>query len=761
MICPLSMKYTLIHGDQAGTGEITVKGNFTVPMGTIATVTIGGGTWIGAVSEVNNNQDDTGGETTKFTLVDWRDRLHDDLIFAQFNMQNSDGTYHHLTPANWLAKRRTYVTKPLSLTDFDDLKDEDTDTLLNSVVDKRLLSGSELVNILAKGYGFFWSADPIAKRMLDWVRPVNMDWNGGTTVASALSQVLGYVGLRYWAYGTNRLHVTMKGMPNNIFVNAYLNGYADICTIGAESGNAGRKVNEKGRHITVIGDPNKRQWTYLCRPNWPDAWTWEICFSGWALVALLKSEGLTPLSKVKELPERFHDDEVWNEHGETTDPGDDPERTRSEMTIEEYLKKIPWRTYVVDAGTVVLKGLKDTVIEELDESEDETIQLDRDTLELEETAEVPGLGDVSTKTGVPEIPKNLELNLPFSSAYNFLWPPSSSLVTDTNMRYLIYATSGKIVRGSKHPFAVQHRITPMDGAANIEVQEKITKEGRKEWRVFLHFNSVQLFYDTDKPFDDPESYTPDVVFCELSLDTDTYVLTKGAAAKGFRKRRKTKTMNKLKRSYLNGEEVNVLATNLLLDLKEDGALVPGAKAVSPDSIASRVADIALFHETVSKSGGLNFNQRVGFRPDGLIDNVAVSYSDESGIKERIGFSGDLGSFTGGIIIFDATTTRDIKLEAEIAKDRLRDIADAVVSGDTSPIKAKHTVKSYDVGTPGPGGTPGKALSFARDGAVKVHIDGAATAIAKKGLNWGSVMILKEPKVAESEISIDEDEEGTA
>lgn len=655
--CPERVSFGRVHGPAAAVGYVEIADNVTVPMGTPGMLQVGPATYYGFVTKIEKSQNPESGNRTVIRMVDWRDRLQDNFVFGAFNMQEDDGRFWHILPIDWLDQIKTWVTRQFTQLDFNRLQaGVAEDRLLKQLGANGLYSPATLMNLLAKAFDFKWTAEQRALEVMKRTRPLNLDWNAGLKVGDAIEMLLGKVQLQWTCTGMRDMLITARGWTDNSYVTAFAQGMANVCQLGAEEGSIGQELNESGRRVIIVGEPNRYEYTFPCKQNWNPAWTWEFCFGAWQRSALLKQLGLTELSKVKELPKKYHDLEKWTENNDEN-KGDIPDKqTRNEMTIRDYLEKIAYKVYCVDFR-YGMKSFKRVNLRDFQGTYGE--------IDYDETMEIVGN-------------KNIKAYQPWtdwdSPEIDSWWPMSRSLVTESNRQNIVYATSYRISTGKLPPFDDMHTFVPKGEGVSLDVEEILdidpVEGGRTLYRVRVFFSEVQLL-DTDwikKEKVGGEKF-PDIVLVTLSLDHKLYTYVHGEAGNGPRVRTKKASIRSLYKAHENGKEVTILKRNFLRDMKKQG-MVLGAEAIKADDMAKELAVQLIATQAVNTAGGLRFRNRAGMMCDGIVDSVNCTFDPVSGIEEYVNFTSAAMDDREIVNPIPIRVGRETKMEDDIIRDRL-------------------------------------------------------------------------------------------
>lgn len=679
MLCPNKLSFGRVHGTQPAVGTLEFDGTVVFPLGSVNSIQIGAATYVGMVirnEEIFNTQNVE--STSKIVMVDWRDRLKDTHIFCAFNIQDNDGRFYHIWPGeNWEKQKKIFVNRELERADWDEVQ-RGTIEEWETLGEVGLLSAYTLMNYFANAYNFIWTASPLAYQILERSRPENLNWNSGTLVASAIDSMLGKNGLRFTVFGVNQMHITIRGFTEDSFVNPFLVGDADICTIGANSGTKGQELNAKGSRAVVIGDRNKHQFNFVCHPSWNPAWTFEFCFGGWMLNALIIKNNLTLLSTVSEMPEIYQD---------TTELPDGSMRrnielqTRNDLTIREYLDQIAWKIYVVNAGAAITqRGVDHTSLDSIYRL------IDRDTFTL---------GDVD-KT------YNDIVNLPMATR-RFVGPLSSNLVDLANKQFIAYCTERLVIQGESKTYSEIRTFTAQQSGTKLEIIPHYDS-AEEEWHVLVTFSEPKWYIDP-VDFIDSTDFTdlvPDRVICKLSVEGKLFNYVKGAGVGALRVREQRRRVSNLYRAFVNDTEVSVLRLNFQGQLRAVGE--NAAQPVMASDIAGRIATQMLFHEAITQSGSIKYSERAGVMCDGIIESVMVAWTPQTGITETVNLTSSEQDDDFPVLFTKIDQNRnafktdedfEIEMIAKIASDTLKNKGQTVGTAGQPEAKGKPQVGGKD------------------------------------------------------------------
>lgn len=664
MACPLSMGFGRAHGPQAVVAYMTVDGVVNANLGSLLWMQIGSAVFVGFLSNLKSD-----GDTTTLRAVDWRDRLHDQYYYAAFNMQESDGRFYHIPEFYWEAQLRVWISKELIQNDFDSVQlfanpfgPGDINLIIN-IAGQGLISALTLLKWWAAIWDFTFTAEQTALDILSRSYPLNLDWNGGVRRAEVIQQLLERCGCQFTCYGFRNLHVTIRGFTDNAFAQQFLQGFASYCTVGASEGSIGVEFNEKGRRVSVIGDRNKYEMVFPCIINWNPIWTVDLVFNGFILYALLEKHGLSRKSKLRELPEEYHDYETWDDSDFAGQGRLGERKTRNDMEIGDYVDKIPFHVYKVVNTLAARKFVSNS--EDFTKAGGKCIFLEPDGRKPVRLAN-PGGGGAYSEFPLENLP--LETGWDDNSV-NSRWPISSKLVTDSNLQYMVYATSQHMIRGADFPFDEQRVFVPKDNGVSIAVEEMVSQANVTEasYLVRVVFSAAQVWIDKDKSIDKKNIVAgihPDRVLVRMALDAEYFAQTFGEMHNGPRVREQKLSVRNLYQSFILNdddanhpqfyfdkagkfvqvgigavEEVAVLRQNFLKNM-EEGGVIPVAYSIRAGNVAQGLAKQILNHPYSLRTGRLRFDGRAGVMVDGVIESTAITFDQENGIVENVNLTSE-------------------------------------------------------------------------------------------------------------------------
>lgn len=663
-VCPTSMNFGFAHGTSAAVGTVVIPGRVYPRGGEEVSLRVLNSSFYGSVIGYSYDYQQ---DQTEIRLVDWRDRLRDVLFFGAFNMQEEDGRFYHIFPGeSWEKQQRTYINRVMVKEEFWRFQLLKGRAFTIGYLDSRLASSATLLQYFATLCNFQLQGDPQVMNILGRTYPPNMDWNTGSYVIDIIQQIVEKSNAQFTCFGKKDMYLTIRGKSENAFINKLANQGVNPCTIGADKLSLGEEINEKGRRVKIVGDRNKHQWTFPCKANWPPAWTFDMAMGGIKLQAILRSKGLTLLDKIKDMPPEFHDTEVWD--GAPLDDEADvfEKKSRMDMEIQEYVNTIPFKVYVVDFSHIILSS---SIRNPTPDIRAEYVPLDMETLKDKRKMDEEGF---PVEPGLEKSLKDYPVTVGYDDAeINSLYPPSRSTVTDSNLQSIVYSSTRKIIRGEVDPFSEQKSMVPRRNAGSMNVEEVVGFQGKVSYRVRVTFGEAQFWRDEKiEDFRDPKKYQPDYVAVTLALDREIYTHEAGEKKNGIRVREQRVSVRNLYKGFLDGKEVFMLRENYIADMAKTGAKVD-ARGIMADDMAKSIATQMLAHENVTKSGSLDFEDRTGMTPDGIIETVSVSFDASSGVRETVSFSNTYSTEPTSLSAPSGVIGQKRKWDDDLVKDALR------------------------------------------------------------------------------------------
>ncbi len=736
--CPLAISFGFTHGTSPVSGTVEVFGQDTIPpLGSFQTFQVGDSTFSGYIV---GNEYDPVTDRSIIHMVDWRDRLHDFHMACAFNCEEDDGTFYHMLPYNWQVQRRTYVTRELGQFDFDSFQRLDPNTSFNIQLAKnRLYSALTILDWMGSVFGFYVFGDTLALFALATNYPLNLDWNSGQTKAiDAMQQIMTKCNCQMAFYGYNQCYITIRGFTESIWTQALEFGSLEnFCILGVSTGKTGEELNELGRRIVVIGDRNKYEFVYPCRINWNPAWTASMAANELEMQALLDANGLTMFNKVRDLPEKYHDDETWLDNDNAGKGALPARKTRNDMLIKDYLDKIVYRAYLVDSTYY----LQDFEVATTEKFVGTVGFLDNDLL--------APIDPEHLYFELKDFQKELFWDQPTS---NFRYPLSQTLVTDSNLQCIIYSTSDDIIKSAIPTDIIsQTCLVPKTRGTNLDVETVINPvTGEVEYRVRIFFSEMQFFNmkdgggDTDRELSITD--VPDTILVRLSLDTNIYTYQAGEArtSKNVRIREQQVSVRNLYQAFVNAQEVTVLRENVKAYWERRlGAQPLEYQTIRADTIAQAIAFQALAHYAVTRSGSVHYDDICGTTPDGLIDSVQVGFVNApgSGITEDVNFTANFADTRDFRHPFPVQISRKFKDEEQLQLDFAKQAAQQAMKERQN----KNKVLQLDIdGEKVKIGNLGRMVAYAQDGIMEVDFTAGFLNDEEKVLELGNVIVLGLP-----------------
>lgn len=696
--CPRSLSYRLTHGPSAGTAEAIFKivrdppnaaaGYLaTRPYASLCVIQCDQSFFHGYVVGVEETADDSSGEELlKVSMVDWRDRLHDNLLFAAFNMLEEDGYSWHMLPDDWSSQIVTVITKEIEVQDFDTIQNEKPIDL-EGVAKGTLLTSATLLHKIAELGAFKWAAlNGGIMHLLETTRPMNLDWRDGTTYAEAIEDILSKSNLQWTYEGPDTIIITQIGCDCSPSVSQFLSHNETMCeNLDGRSSSRGEQLREDGMAIRIIGGRNKKQFTFPCRPDWNVMFDWRLCFDTYTMQLTLKKHGLTYSSKLKELPIEYHDDtpiESPNELG--SKPG---RKTRNDLTIEEYLSDICFKTYLVDFNFASRSFLINSP-KFHGSGTYEPLWFDILEFKGQEPGDPPpdpppDPDDPPPRDETPLSDYDWEGAITMWDAASW-WPISSNLVTETAHRMIVHRTAYILSKKETSPFEVQHFLSPGNQGVSLDVDELPNFGSAKMTYVArLKFTEPTFYVEDIEDFESPDKVKPDRILVTLSLDWKVYEGLYGmptVPGAQFRSREKKHSISGLHKAYVDDEEVFVMAQSVRRRLNR-GIQQPALKPIKADDVAEHVANRLISIDATVRSGAMTRRHHARFNVDGVITSVNVSFdATNSGLTESLAFGGTQNFITENYIppsIY--RVSRLVPTTAKVSRERIEGQASHVIS----------------------------------------------------------------------------------
>lgn len=653
-VCPSSCNFGRVHGSSPARGSVTFKGQVTTPIAQQVTIQVGASVFFGFAIKGETTASSRTGANTTFSLVDYRDRLLDVNHKAQYNMIDEHGAWWHILPEQWFTQVPTYVRKLNSISDFEEEQELPND--LNELTGcMPMLTAGALINYLAFLYHFTVSSSSSAGQKLSKHYPENLDFNSGRKVAECLDAILEKSNLQWTVWGNLNIHITEKGVADNLFEQQLLAGNVNLCALeGYIDASIGHELNDKGRRVVVVGGREQHETWFPCRADWnQEAWTWDLCNNvGFTLSALLAANGLTELNQLKDLPERFHDKT-------TIDGLEKPVRhngkKRNDMAIKDYIEQICWKVYRVDFGFPLKEDNPDAI--------------------------TPAFTDLDTEEAFDW--EDWNTAGPFDSAQvDTVHPTSSHLPSDATRQFFVKASSRKLHnKGQRDADEFAKGIFAyINDGASLDQHEYIVTSGdfncKKLHRVCVQFSDRKFSGTAVLNANQAPDFTvkPDQVYIKLSLDTDVYIYTSGEEPGTERVREIVRNYPDLRKSFIDEVEVPLLSQNIL---DEDFL-----NHVFADDIAKVIAQRLLSHEFITTAGHITFRGSAGFMPSGIIESVNVTFDAKTGTREVINFTNTLSDDRiPNFFSVERRSNKNFKGEDELRRRAFQEEAKKLIRGN--------------------------------------------------------------------------------
>ena len=750
--CIESARYGFVHGPSPAVAEVTVTGRPSVQVGEEHAIQMDQSLFYGFVTNI---QYDYENDASQIRMVDWRDRMRDEHVFAAYNMSEESGLWYHIEQENWKTQQRTWVNQRwLEAVKLQEILAA-PDAVLNDEVifiHDGFKTSWSILNKLADQYNIQLIMDEVVEAKLKTTIPENVDGNQGMFLVEMIEYVVQKASCQFACYGQNLMVITMRGLALAGMGQLIRASLANPCNTGAHESQVGTELNERGRRVRLLGDRNQYEWVFPCTPDWNPRWTWQFTFTGVEYSALLLAAGLVPSSKMSELPVAYHDLCYWPlDSFQERQQGDVlARRTRNDLTLEEYRSRIPYKTYRVCTQDVV-RDMQELVTWRKFQGkageaamDAKLFSFDKNAMNLHPAYLTDGDGNIigiddqqPDYNPLVHSPQGNELRtgptaswdplndpnanaavLPNPGAFRFPFPLSPSLVTNTFKQFTPYGTAHDIPEGWAFPFSRQRMLVPLESGVSLQIEETPPDAQFKRGYILrVVFQDPQFLVNEDlfgtNPRD-PSVVEPDRVFLRLSFDREIYEFLKGELGLNFRVREKKVQVRHLYKGYVQGKLQPTIRQ------MQNWANQPRDAIAKTDDVADGIATKLLANQPITISGGLSFEDRAGFIPDGLIDTVSVDFNQSNGLREQINFTSASNvddSFVGPSRI---RVQRFEELHNEIIRDRDRTIAIQAMRNKDAIAKIGAIA---ELGLRQWGGFVGDVIAdktFGRDGVVHVN-----------------------------------------
>lgn len=686
-ICPESARFGRVHGPSPATGEITFRGQVSVPAAQVIVINIGTAVFHGIATKVETDVSIAHGTSTRVRVVDMRDKLADRIVFAQFNMIDDTGRWWHIMPSDWSQQLRRYVKKLQTISDFSDTQtiQSNINTLSGSA---QLISAWNLLLYLARTFGFEVSAEDGARSKLRKHYPENLDWNSGKKVNEAIEEILSRDNLQFTAWGNLTIHVTEKGVPVNPLEQAIVAGSINLCNFGNfVEASIGTELNDKSRRVSVIGGRNRYEAYYPCLPDWSPEFTANLCEDGWELSELLQRLNITALNKLKDMPGKYQDFDI---RGGVQIENKHAEKNRGDMTIRDYIENLCFKAYRVDFSTPLW------LVDE-DLGSQPPIQ-DFNFLKMTSVSNrnVTGVFNYGAWKGTRN-QQAIE-----SSIMDSRYPLSSHMPSDSNRQFVVNGISRKLhVKGirTQEQF-LRGTFTYLNDGVSLQIENYVLNypndpnHGREFWRVTVMLSEKKMAGDIIAgvgPNGQPltiHRFSPDQIYIRTSIDMDVFKYTQGQGQNNPRSRERIINYNNLFKSFIYAQEQALITQNY-----PNSGFSNGVKA---NEIASQLAQRALNHEFLTTAGNIKFRTQAGFMASGIIESVETTFDSKSGTNETINFTNVQNDERN--VSFFPTITRGRswnKGEDELVRRRLQDEAKQILKEMNQNNKGNGAIVARD------------------------------------------------------------------
>lgn len=647
--CLESVSYGFVHGPSPAVAQVTLSGRTSVQVGQEHAIRVDQSMFVGYVTNIAYSAES---DSTTLRLVDWRDRMRDILIFAAWNMNEDGGLWYHIEEENWSTQTKTYVNaRKLDAAQLHSVQAFPDAEMNDEVIFEHdnFKTSWSILNSMCRQQGIQLICDQNAQTRLQTTIPENVDANSGMYLADLIDYVTAKAACQFSCYGRNILHVTMRGMAQAGMSNLVRQSIANPCSTGANQFEIGQELNEQPRRVRLVGDQNQYEILFPLLADWNKNWQWDFVHNGPLFAALLRATGLTGQDQVKKLPEKYWDECYWplDSFEERVRGAIPARRTRNDMTIDEYREKVPYKCYRVDPAWSAygVDGAVDPQVARekirMRAIDADTLLLDEDKILKDETgkpldAEFQGKSLLSyfTMNNDGFVVNAAGAFTPDPKAMQFNYPLAPQLLTNSQKQFTCYCSNQDIPEGWAFPFSKQLMMVPLESGVSLQVEECEVDDVdfRKRWIVRALFSQSQFYNDLELQFLHKKFVKPDRAVIRLSISREIYQFLKGEVGLNLRVRERKVPVRNLFRGFVQGEEIPVIR-----ELKQQKGQFRD-KIAKADEVADGIATKMLSNQPITVSGSMNFENRAGWIPDGLVDTVAVSFDQRDGIREQINFT---------------------------------------------------------------------------------------------------------------------------
>ncbi len=620
-ICPAELNFGYVHGESPARGTMKFKENTSLSIGNQLIIKLGQHTFYGLIVRSAQDFDPQTGSHRTISFVDMRDKLHNYILYAQFNMIDEDKyRVFHILPGDWRLQIKTYCVEVeksrMTSQTVQDGKIIETYEAYDEKVPP--FSAKTLLNYLGQEYDFKVSASPAAMERLETSYPNNLDFNSGIKVISAIEAIVAPLNLQFTAYGDLTIHVTMKGVADSEMDMKFLAGVMNLCNIqGFVRAQTGTELNERGRRVNIVGGRNKHEDWYPAYPAWDyTKFDFNLSTNGYRQSAYMEGKGLTPLSLVGA--------------AETLEPKHNflyDGVLCSQLSLRKYWESICFMAYRINFEQPLKRGIIPVNSTKTNPNPDTLF-----TKVSDDTAYVWNWGSLAAKEIAPSI-----------------FPVSASLVSDEKIQFRIMGTSREFEnKGFQDNSVLDGIYKEIPDVARLQSTEVLM-----DYTVDINGNKTAvanyipctydalLFFNRkmwrSRQVDGVNIFESDKIFVNICRDQEVYTFDLGDSYESPRVRTIVKNIPNIYKAYRGTDEMtfDTIDYRTYLASANWSDRLPTIKA---DEVAKAVAEMSLLHEYLSTTGDVTFKISCGFTPTGIIESVNVKWGPQTGTQETINFS---------------------------------------------------------------------------------------------------------------------------
>lgn len=727
-VCPVDLSFGYIFGESPNRGEMKYEDDATPPIGKNILIQCGYHSYYGLVVRTVRDFDVSTGNCQSVSFVDMRDRLHDVIHYAQWNMTDDDKfRIFHIFPWDWKTQTRTYINqqeKEKIVKKIDQDTKKITKETISVIEQVPPFSAKSILNYLGETFNFKITATKPAMERLETYYPDNLDFNTGVKVINCISAIIDKLNLQFTCYGDLTVHITMKGVADNEFDKKLLAGVVDLCQLpGYKSASIGAELNERGRRVNIVGGRNRYEHWYPLYPAWNMYWDGDICLNHSLLSALLIKNNLTMIHKMFYLPSNYEGADIIYSGVATSD-----------MSIRQYYENIPFKVFDADFTTPLYQFDNKFYTKNANANNNPKDITNYTLWTHKDNGNLPQEGYLDLEKRRNFDPRGFNLGK-YYRIIDSKYPISAQTVSSYKDQFILFGTnrsfenkgadiSRKVLQGTREE---------LKDIANMEVNE-ILDFSQDDKYVLGRYKARFIFNKKMFKIDDPAEgeeyqFLPDDLFVCLSTDQEVYTFDVGDSYTSPRVRTIVKNVNDLFKSFFDdGSQTKADAfdtRNMFLADDND-------YEIEIDKIAESIATMALLHEFISSSGNIVMKKSCGFLPTGIIESVAVTFDAKNGIQETINFSNSVNNEQTPVYRTDEGRTK-----ANV-KYKKGDIDKGEGKYDDNPLikEALEALNRAGAGGPG-GGNQAQALKPV-EGNPEASFNGMHQAFAFGGLRNSAV-----------------------